>query len=101
MTLKLNRLSLIAALSITAPIAAAAHAAPGKTEIAVLESANPHSLDFASRDTGSRPLTKDEIYSLEAGNPHSVDYANRPVSRHAPTNDELRLLETANPDSVK
>jgi hypothetical protein len=98
MSLKLNRFSLIAALSISAATTAAAHAA-SEVEIAVLESANPHSVDFASRDTGSRLPTKDELEWLEVGNPHSVKYANRRVS--AATNQELRSLETGNPDAVK
>jgi len=96
---KLNRLSLIAALTVTA-VSMAARAEPTETEIAVLESANPHSVDFASRDVGSRPLTEEELDALEIGNPDSVNFANRPIASHAATNEEIRSLETGNPDAV-
>ncbi len=90
---------ILAALSIAAGTAAAARAEPTNAEIAALESGNPHSVDFALRDVGSRPLTKDEFDTLEIGNPHSVDYKSRPS--HAATNEEIRSLETGNPDAVK
>ena len=96
---KLNRLSLIAALSIVAGTSAAAHAGPTAAEINVLESGNPHSVSFPVRDIGSRPVTKDELDSLEIGNPHSVNYAKRPAL--AATNEEIRSLETGNPDAVR
>jgi len=96
---KLNRLSLTAALSITA-VSLAAPAEPTEAEIAVLESGNPHSVDFASRDVGSRPLTEEELDALEIGNPDSVNFANRPIASHAATNEEIRSLETGNPDAV-
>ena len=96
---KLNRLSLIAALAITAA-SLGARAEPTEADIAALESANPHSVDFASRDVGSRPLTTDEVDALEIGNPDSIGYANRPISSHAVTNEEIRSLETGNPDAV-
>jgi len=95
---KLNRLSLIAALSIVAGTSAAAHAGPNAGEIEVLESGNPHSVKFPVRDTGSRPVTKDDLESLETDNPHSVNYSKR--TSHAATNEEIRSLETGNPHSV-
>ena len=97
---KLNRLSLIAALTITAVASAAARAEPTDAAIAVLESTNPHSVDFALRDVGSRPLTTDELDSLEIGAPDSIDYANRPIASRPATNEEIRSLETGNPDAV-
>jgi len=97
---KMNRLSLIAALTITTAGSLAARAAPTDAAIAVLESANPHSVDFAQRDVGSRPLTKDELDALEIGIPDSTQYANRTISSHAATNEEIRSLESGNPDAV-
>ena len=101
MSSKLNRLSLIAALAVAAGTSAAVYAAPTEAEVAALESGNPHSVDFALRDSGSRPATKDDLQALESDNPHSVDFAKRTISSHRPTNEELRALETGNPDAVR
>jgi hypothetical protein len=99
MVRKLNRLMLIAVLSISA--AAAARAATNE-EVASLETGNPHSVDYARRNAGSRPVTKSSnLDDLEIGNPHSVNFKNRPISSHNPTNEEIDSLETGNPDAVK
>jgi hypothetical protein len=101
MSLKLNRFSLIATLSILAATAGA-HAAPGKeSKLDALESGNPHSVSYGSRDVGSRKLTQEDLDSLESGNPNSVNYANRPVPGRGPTNEELQALESGNPDAIK
>jgi hypothetical protein len=107
MSSKLNRYSLIAAFAITA-VSAVARAEPAggsnpaqaQAGIDVLESGNPHSLDYGIRDVGSRPLTQDELDSLEIGNPDSIDYGNRPIGAHGATNEEIRALESGNPHSV-
>src|SRR2546427_6799061 len=111
---ELTRLSLIATVAITAAASAAARAGPKddskqvreparlqpESGIAALESGNPHSVDFALRDIGSRSPTSEELDALEIGDPNSIDYPKRPIGSHAATNEELRSIETGNPDAV-
>ena len=96
---KLNRFSLIAALCVAAA-SAAANAGDDKVQVAMLESGNPHSVEFARRSVARSPATSDDVEALEIGNPHSVNYGNRPAAQAA-TNEQIRSLEIGNPDAVK
>ena len=85
MTSKLNRFSLIAALTLTAAAFSAARAdrMPGSKEA------------FNSAES----KRTDQLDVLQSGNPHSVHFTIRQISRHSPTNDEINAGEVGNPDS--
>jgi hypothetical protein len=85
MTSKPNRLSLIAALTLTAAAFSAARAdrMPGSKE--ACESAESK--------------TTEQIDALQPGNPHRV-HTIRQTSRHSPTNDEIKAAQAEDPNSV-
>jgi len=108
-----SSLSLAAALALSAAIGGArAEFMPTSTdearaqavsqtndEINLLESGNPHALDYRNR-MPPRVSTNDEIDSGETGNPHSIDFRNRAAPRRWATKDEINAAESGSPDSV-
>ncbi len=86
MTSKLNRFSLIAALTLTAAAFSAARADPMPGSKEACESAESK--------------TTDQIDALQSGSPHSVHFTIRQISRHSPTNDEINAAEAEDPNSV-
>ena len=86
MTSKLNRFSLIAALTLTAAAFSAARADP-------MPGSKEASEPAESKTTG-------QIDALQLGNPRSVHSTIRQISRHSPTNDEINAAEAEDPNSV-
>ena len=86
MTSKLNRFSMIAALTLAAAAFSAARADPMPGSKEGCESVESK--------------TTDQIDALQSGNPHSVHFTIRQISRHSPTNDEINAAEAEDPNSV-
>src|SRR5258705_10286360 len=85
LTSKLNRFSLIAALTLTAAAFSAAGADPMPGSKEACESAESK--------------TTDQIDALQSGNPHRGHFTIQ-ISRHSPTNDEINAAEVEDPNSV-
>lgn len=87
MTSKLNRFSLIAALTLAAAAFSAARADPMPGSKEACDSAESK--------------TTEQIDALQSGAPHSVHFTIRQISsRHSPTNDEINAAEAEDPNSV-
>ena len=96
-------LSILTALALSAAAGRAANAASMWTndQIDAAETGNPHSVDYGSRMTPSRPATNDEINAAEIGNPDSPDYASRPpLVPDGNANAEWQSSESANPHHI-